>query len=101
VTSLADIKRLASEAAQCMRAAREAPSHEDAVVNAAKAVNLRAEADDLLRDNPIRVEHPIFGAGLLQGLNESGQAMVLFDGDGHSGTWSAETADLDLLEEGV
>ena len=101
MTTLADIKRLASEAAQSMSAARESPSHEDAVVKAALAVNLRAEADDLLRDSPIRVEHPIFGAGLLQGLNESGQAMVLFDGDGNNGVWSAETADLDLLEEGV
>lgn len=101
MTSLADIKRLASQAAQSMSAARESPSHEDAVVNAAKAVNLRAEADDLLRDSPVRVEHLIFGAGLLQGLNESGQAMVLFDDDGDSGAGFPETADLDLLEEGV
>lgn len=101
MTTLADIKRLASQAAHSMSAARESPSHEDAIVNAAKAVNLRAEADELLRDDPIRVEHPIFGAGLLQGLNESGWALVLFDGDGDSGAWSAETADLDLLEEGV
>jgi hypothetical protein len=96
MTTLAGIKHLASQAAQCMSAARESPSHEDAIVNAAKAVNLRAEVSDLLREHNLRVEHPLFGVGLLQGLGDSGCALVLFDDAD-----TAETVQLDLLVEGV
>jgi hypothetical protein len=97
VTTLADIKRLDAEAAEAMRAASERPSKERAVELAGTEVDLRVQANNLLKANPIRVEHPIFGAGLLNGLFAFGEgAVVLFDDAD-----TVETVQLDLLVEGV
>lgn len=96
MTTLHNIKAIAANAARAMTTAREEPDAGKATEHARAAVNLRAHACDLLADNPLRVEHPIFGVGLLQAVTEGGLASVLFD-DGDT----AETVQLDLLEVAV
>jgi hypothetical protein len=94
VTTLEEIRRLATEASNAMHDGKFERDAALAVALRRTAHAIRAEANDKLRDEPLEVTEPTYGHGVLVGVNPSGWGV--FHPDGMDTT---VPVDLDALRE--
>jgi hypothetical protein len=75
VTSLNDVAYLIAEAHVNLREAVNEPLGEIAVEFREAALGFYAQANKLLQGEPLEGRHPVYGTGILVGVNQSGCAL--------------------------
>lgn len=75
MTTLADIRRLVLAGKTNAMAARSALLDEDAAALRQDEQHFYVEADLKLQGEPLESRHPVYGTGILVGVNQSGWAL--------------------------